>query len=145
MIAVPAADEQHAVILFDGVCNFCCWSVQFIIARDPKGHFRFASQQSDIGQSMLARAGLPAGTADTFVLVENKAIFTRSAAALKVAARLRWPWPLCGIFWLLPQSIRDWAYRLVARNRYRWFGQKDTCWVPGPEIAGRFLASAGSQ
>jgi predicted DCC family thiol-disulfide oxidoreductase YuxK len=140
MIAAPAADEHHAVILFDGVCNFCCWSVQFIIARDPKEYFRFASQQSEIGQSMLANAGLPAGTADTFVLVENKATFTRSAAALKVAGRLRWPWPLCGAFWVLPQRIRDWAYRLVARNRYRWFGQKDTCWVPGPDIARRFLA-----
>jgi predicted DCC family thiol-disulfide oxidoreductase YuxK len=140
MTTAPAADDHHGIILFDGVCNFCCWSVQFVIARDPKGYFRFASQQSEVGQSMLASAGLPAGTADTFVLVENKAIFTRSTAALKVAARLRWPWPACGVFWLLPRGIRDWAYRLVARNRYRWFGQKDTCWVPTPEIAGRFLA-----
>ena len=132
-------DEHHGIILFDGVCNFCCWSVQFIIARDPKGWFRFASQQSATGQSLLALAGLPPGTADTFVLIEDKAIFTRSAAALKVAARLRWPWPLCGVFWVLPQGLRDWAYRLLARNRYRWFGQKETCWLPTPEIARRFL------
>ena len=131
--------EQHGIILFDGVCNFCCWSVQFIIARDPKGWFRFASQQSATGQTLLAFAGLPPGTADTFVLIEDKAIFTRSAAALKVATRLRWPWPLCGVCWVLPQGFRDWAYRLLARNRYRWFGQKETCWMPTPEITERFL------
>ena len=140
MIAAPAAGDHHGIILFDGVCNFCCWSVQFIIARDPKEYFRFASQQSETGQAMLVSAGLPAGTADTFVLVEKNAVFTRSTAALKVAARLRWPWPFCRMFWLLPRGIRDCAYRLLARNRYRWFGQKDTCWVPGSEIAKRFLA-----
>ena len=134
-----AADEHHAIILFDGFCNFCCWSVQFIIARDPKGWFRFASQQSATGQSLLAFAGLPPGTADTFVLIEDRAVFTRSAAALKVAARLRCPWPLCGVFWVLPQGLRDWAYRLLAKNRYRWFGRKDSCWLPAPEITRRFL------
>lgn len=139
MNTAPAADAHHGIILFDGVCNFCCWSVQFIIERDPKAYFRFASQQSARGQSLLAFAGLPPGTADTFVLIEDKAIFTRSAAALKVAARLRWPWPLCGVFRVLPQGLRDWAYRLLARNRYRWFGQKETCWLPGPDIARRFL------
>ncbi len=136
-----AADgRQHAIILFDGVCNFCCASVQFIIARDRAGWFRFASQQSDIGQSLLLSAGLPAGVADTFVVIEDNSVFTRSAAALKVAARLPWPWPVCGVFWMLPRLIRDAVYRVVARNRYRWFGQTETCWVPTPEIASRFIA-----
>lgn len=133
-----AAEEHRAIILFDGVCNFCCASVQFIIARDPKGYFKFASQQSEAGRELLHFANLPA-TMDTFVLVEDKAIYTRSAAGLKVASRLTLPWPLVGIFWLIPGWIRDAVYRLIARNRYRWFGQKESCWVPTPEIRARFL------
>ena len=136
---LPTAAEGHAIILFDGVCNFCCSSVQFIIRRDPNARFKFASQQSDIGREWLAFANLPP-TMDTFVMIEGKAIYTRSAAALKVASKLTQPWPLCAVFWLVPSFIRDAAYRLIARNRYRWFGQKETCWVPTPEIRSRFLA-----
>ena len=135
--ATPAADK-HALVLFDGVCNFCCGSVQFIIARDPGGYFQFASQQSDIGKEKLAEAGLPA-TLETFVLIEGKNVYTRSSAGLKVAGRLTWPWPLAGIFWLVPAFLRDAVYRLIARNRYRWFGKKEACWLPTPEIRARFL------
>jgi len=138
-MSFPPDAEGHAIILFDGVCNFCCSSVQFIIQRDPRGHFKFASQQSDVGKALLTFANLPL-TMDTFVVIESKAIYTRSAAALKVAAKLTQPWPLCAIFWLVPSFLRDAAYRLIARNRYRWFGQKEQCWVPTPEIRGRFLA-----
>ena len=138
MATVPAAEAHRAIILFDGVCNFCCASVQFIIARDPQGYFKFASQQSEVGRELLAFANLPA-TMDTFVLIEDKAIYTRSAAALQVASRLTQPWPLCAVFWLVPVWLRDAAYRLLARNRYRWFGQKEVCWVPTPEIRARFL------
>lgn len=134
----PAAEDRRAIILFDGVCNFCCASVQFIIARDPQGHFKFASQQSSQGKALLAAAGLP-DSMDTFVLVENGVAFTRSTAALKVAARLTFPWPLCSVGWLLPAFLRDAAYRIIARNRYRWFGQKESCWVPTPEIRARFV------
>ena len=136
---LPPAAEGHAIILFDGVCNFCCSSVQFIIARDPGGHFLFASQQSDVGRQLLSFANLPP-TIDTFVVIEDKAIYTRSAAALKVSSKLTQPWPLSAIFWLVPSFLRDAAYRLIARNRYRWFGQKESCWVPTPEIRARFLA-----
>lgn len=138
-MSFPPDAEGHAIILFDGVCNFCCSSVQFIIARDPGGHFLFASQQSETGRNLLAFANLPP-TMDTFVAIEGKAIYTRSAAALKVASKLTQPWPLCAVFWLVPGFIRDAAYRLIARNRYRWFGQKEACWVPTPEIRARFLA-----
>jgi predicted DCC family thiol-disulfide oxidoreductase YuxK len=131
--------EAHALILFDGVCNFCCASVQFIIARDPAGYFQFASQQSALGQQKLVEAGLPLSM-DTFVLIENGIARTRSAAALNVAARLTFPWPLCVVFRLVPAFIRDAAYEVIARNRYRWFGQKESCWVPTPEIRVRFVA-----
>ena len=76
---------------------------------------------------------------DTFVLIEDGVAYTRSTAALKVAARLTFPWPLCGIFWLVPRMIRDAAYEVIARNRYRWFGQQTQCRLPSPELAGRFL------
>jgi predicted DCC family thiol-disulfide oxidoreductase YuxK len=131
--------KDHAIILFDGVCNFCCASVQFIIARDPQGYFQFASQQSDLGQAMLAAAHLPA-TLETFVLVEGSTVSTRSTAALKVTSRLTQPWPLCAVFWLVPRFLRDVVYRWIAKNRYRWFGQKETCWLPTPEIRARFLS-----
>lgn len=128
---------DHALVLFDGVCHLCCASVQFIIQRDPGGYFQFASQQSDYGKARLAEAGLP-DSLETFVLVEPHAVFTRSAAAMRVAARLSWPWPLAGVFWVLPRWLRDAAYRLIASNRYRLFGRKEACWLPTPEIRARF-------
>ncbi len=139
MRAEAAADDHHAIILFDGVCNFCCASVQFIIARDPQGYFKFASQQSDLGKTLLAEANLPAAM-ETFVLIEGQAVYTRSSAALKVAAKLTSPWPLGAVFWLVPRFLRDAVYRLIAKNRYRWFGQKESCWLPTPEIRARFLS-----
>lgn len=129
--------DSH-IILFDGVCNFCCASVQFIIARDPHGYFKFASQQSDTGRALLEKAGLPL-TMETFVLIEDGTTYTRSAAGLKVAARLTFPWPLCSVGWIIPAFLRDAAYRWIAKNRYRWFGQKEACWIPTPEIRARFL------
>lgn len=134
-----SAAPTHALVLFDGVCNFCCASVQFIIERDPGGYFQFASQQSDYGKARLAEACLT-DNLETFVLIEDQAVYTRSAAGLKVAAHLSWPWPLAGVFWLVPRWLRDAVYRLIARNRYRWFGQKESCWLPTPEIRSRFLA-----
>ena len=136
---VEARTSPHALVLFDGVCNFCCASVQFIIARDPAGYFQFASQQSDVGKAKLAAVHLP-DAMETFVVIEDGVAYTRSSAGLKVARRLTWPWPLTGLFWLVPAFLRDAVYRLIARNRYRWFGRKDACWLPTPEIRARFLA-----
>jgi predicted DCC family thiol-disulfide oxidoreductase YuxK len=138
MNADATAEPARAIVLFDGVCNFCCASVQFIIARDPHGHFQFASQQSDTGRALLEKSGLPL-TMETFVLIEDGTTYTRSAAGLKVARRLTFPWPLFCVGWLIPGFIRDAAYRWIAKNRYRWFGQKETCWIPSPEIRARFM------
>lgn len=132
--------NPHAdIILFDGVCNFCCTSVQFIIQRDPSAQFTFASQQSEVGRALLDQAKLPL-TMDTFVLITQTHAYTRSAAALRVASKLTQPWPLCAIFWLVPRFLRDAAYDLIARHRYRWFGQKEQCWVPSTDLRKRFLA-----
>ena len=130
--------SEPSIVLYDGVCHFCTASVQFIIKRDPTARFRFASQQSPTGRALLAKAGLPQSM-DTFVLIESDQAYTRSTAALKVASQLSGAWWLFGIFWLMPRSIRDAAYGVVARNRYRWFGKRETCWVPTPEIRARFI------
>ncbi|HVW59599.1 MAG TPA: thiol-disulfide oxidoreductase DCC family protein [Puia sp.] len=127
------------VILFDGVCNLCNRSVQFILKRDREGRFRFASLQSPLGQALLERASLPAERFDSFVLVENNRAYTRSSGALRVFRLLGAPWSLLCVFWIIPRPIRDSIYDWVARHRYRWFGKQDSCWLPRPEWKERFL------
>jgi predicted DCC family thiol-disulfide oxidoreductase YuxK len=128
------------VILFDGVCNLCNRSVQFIIARDPAARFRFAPLQSAAAARLLSDASAGAPMLDSMVLVEDGRAFTRSTAALRIARRLRAPWPLAYAFILVPRPLRDRLYDVVARNRYRWFGKRETCMVPAPGIQARFLA-----
>jgi predicted DCC family thiol-disulfide oxidoreductase YuxK len=127
------------LILFDGVCNLCAWAVRFIIERDPAGVFRFASLQSELGQRLLAEHGIDPSRTDSFVLVENGVAFTESTAALRVARRLRYAWPLCYAGIVLPRVLRDPVYRFIARHRYRWFGKQETCMIPTPELRARFV------
>ena len=131
--------KNYSIILFDGVCNLCTWSVQFIIKRDPQGRFRFASMQSPTGQRLLKDCGLNPETTDTFVLIEGQSHFTKSDAILKVATYLSGIWPLFRLFSLIPRPIRDPAYHLIARNRYTWFGKRNTCMIPSKELLVRFL------
>ena len=127
------------MILFDGVCNFCEGSVRFIIDRDPKGLFRFASLQSEFGQSLLQRQGRDPEEMSSVVLVQDDILYTKSAAALRIARRLRFPWPVLFGFIILPPFLRDFVYDYIARNRYKWFGKKEECMIPTPEIRERFL------
>ena len=134
--------EQPTIILFDGVCNLCSGVVRFVIARDPRAHFRFAALQSDAARRACAEiaAAPPAEVdPDTIVVIASGRALERSDAALAIAARLPFPWPLLGVFRVLPRGVRDWLYRLVAHNRYRWFGKSDTCMMPTPELRARFL------
>jgi len=126
-----------AQILFDGVCNLCNGFVQFVIARDPDGRFQFGPLQSAAAQRLLASA--PPSPSESFVLIEDGRVFRRSTAALRILRRLRFPWPLAYVAILIPRPIRDAVYDLVARNRYRWFGRRDRCMVPTPEVRKRFL------
>ncbi|QAY65735.1 thiol-disulfide oxidoreductase DCC family protein [Paenibacillus protaetiae] len=128
-----------AVLLIDGECNLCNGIVQFIIKRDHKRCFRFASLQSPAGQRLLQEAGLPAGEIDTVVLLEQGAVYTRSTAALRILLRLGRGWKLMYVLAACPPAWRDWLYNQVARNRYRLFGRRDTCLVPTASIQERFL------
>jgi predicted DCC family thiol-disulfide oxidoreductase YuxK len=132
-------DHNTAIILFDGVCNLCNYSVNFIISRDRRAYFRFASLQSPVGQELLQQYELSNATLDSVILLDNGRMYQRSTAALRITRRLRQPWPLCYAFIIIPKFIRDLIYNFIARNRYRWFGQRDLCRVPTPEERSRFL------
>lgn len=130
---------QPSVVLFDGLCVFCNRVVNFVIERDPENRFRFAPLQGQTGQAALQRYGLSRTGVDTVMLVEGDRLYTRSTAALHIARRLRRPWPLVAVFLLVPAGLRDAVYRVLANNRYRWFGRRETCRVPEPEERQRFL------
>jgi predicted DCC family thiol-disulfide oxidoreductase YuxK len=133
---------ETSVICFDGDCNLCNGFVQFVILRDPAGRFRFAPLKSEIAIKLLRESDahdLAGGDVHTVVLIERGHAFVRSAAVLRIARGLRFPWPLvCGLA-IVPRPLRDWAYDVMARNRIRWFGEPDSCLDPGPETANRFL------
>lgn len=130
--------SARAIILFDGVCNLCSSSVQQVLTHDAAGYFQFASLQGAAGQQLLQQHGLPLTDFNSFVLIEDGEVYTRSTAALRAARHLRgykWLYPLI----VVPRFLRDAVYNLVARNRYRWFGHKNECWLPRPEWRSRFL------
>ncbi|MBX2962472.1 MAG: DUF393 domain-containing protein [Cyclobacteriaceae bacterium] len=127
------------IVLFDGVCNLCSNSVQFIIKRDPKAQFKFASLQSVYGKEILKRFKLNADVLHSIILVKGDCYFERSDAALFIAKNLSGAWPLFNAFKIVPRFIRDAVYNWVARNRYKWFGMKNECWFPTPDLKNRFL------
>lgn len=134
------ASSEHPLLLFDGVCNLCNGSIQFIIERDKQAFFRFASLQSETGQAHLRKLNLPTDEFDSFILFEKGQYYYRSTAALKVYSRLDCIfWKMSRIFFLVPRSIRDAVYDWVAKNRYKWFGKQDQCMMPSPELSSRFL------
>jgi predicted DCC family thiol-disulfide oxidoreductase YuxK len=131
-----------SIVLFDGVCNLCNASVQFIIDRDPAQRFRFAPLQSDFAKELLRERGVtvPEGDPDTIILVEGERVHVRSGAALRIARHLSGAWKLLAVFLVVPWFLRDLGYLIVAKLRYRLFGKSDTCRVPTPELRARFLA-----
>jgi predicted DCC family thiol-disulfide oxidoreductase YuxK len=132
-------NQAHPLVLFDGVCNLCDASVRFIIQRDPKKKFRFASLQSPLGQKILEEIHLPSGELHTMVLVEDSRCFLKSSAALHVSKKMKGLWPLLFAFIIVPPFIRNRVYDWVARNRYHWFGKKEECLIPSPDLKDRFL------
>jgi predicted DCC family thiol-disulfide oxidoreductase YuxK len=133
-------DSPHAIVLFDGVCNFCNRSVNWIIRRDTRGRFRFAALQSQAGAALQKRHGLDPGALDTLVLVEGAKVYVKSTAALRIVKRLGGLRSAVYALIAVPRPVRDFAYDWFARRRYRWFGERDECMVPSPEVRERFLS-----
>ncbi len=134
-----ALPTQHPVVLFDGVCNLCESSVQMIIKKDARGKFRFASLQSEVGQAYLQKFNRSTEDLDTVILVEGERHYTKSSAALRVIKGFKGAWPLLYGFIIVPKFIRDGVYSYIARNRYKWYGKKNQCMMPTPELKARFL------
>ncbi|MGD2067728.1 MAG: thiol-disulfide oxidoreductase DCC family protein [Gemmatimonadota bacterium] len=135
-------DTTHPVVLFDGVCNLCNASVQWLLERDRAGSLRYASLQSAVARELLSEhlsddeiEAIP----DAIVLIDGAGVHTSSTAALRIAGKLGLPWKAFVVFLAVPRGLRDSLYRWVARNRYRWFGHRDACMVPTPGVAERFL------
>lgn len=126
------------IVLFDGVCNFCNSSVQFILKHDKTGSLQFASLQSPTGQSLLQKHAIPTSV-DSVIFVEGDTAYVKSAAALQIARYFGGIWRLLQVFRIIPAPLRDVVYDFIARNRYRWFGKRDTCMLPSPEVRARFL------
>jgi predicted DCC family thiol-disulfide oxidoreductase YuxK len=129
----------HSIILFDGVCNLCNGAVQFVIKRDKKNRFLFASLQSDEGKTILSENHLTNDNFCSFILFENSQIYDKSTAALKVVKELDGLWHFFYGFIIVPKFIRDAVYSFISKNRYRWFGRKDQCMIPTPELKAKFL------
>lgn len=130
---------QHPVILFDGVCNLCNSSVQKVIKHDPERKFRYTSLQGQLGQEVLQHFYLPATQFNSFLLLQNGKLFTKSTAALKVMKQMSggWKWLYYPLM-IIPPFIRNFFYDIIARNRYKWFGKQEACWLPTPELKALF-------
>ncbi|TNE73801.1 thiol-disulfide oxidoreductase DCC family protein [bacterium] len=133
-------EKHHSIVYFDGVCNLCNASVDFIIKRDLKAKFKFASLQSDLGQKILQENQFNSDDYDSFILEQNGNVYIKSSAAIRVAMQIGFPWSLLGVFLAIPPFIRNIVYSFIAKNRYKWFGKKETCRLPTPEERARFIA-----
>ena len=132
--------QDKKIILFDGVCNLCNSSVQFVIKHDSRDEFRFAALQSIWGQKLVLERGIDTSRTDSIVLIEpGIAYYTKSDAALKIGSRLKGYRTISKVLYLIPSGLRNIVYDFVARNRYRWYGKKDECMVPTPELSAKFL------
>jgi predicted DCC family thiol-disulfide oxidoreductase YuxK len=132
--------SDKKIILFDGVCNLCNGAVKFVIKRDKKDLFRYTALQSEIGERLVAERDIDTSKVDSIILIEpGVAYYTKSTAALKIAASFGGIWILANVLILIPSYLRNIVYDLVARYRYRWFGKKDQCMVPTAKLREKFL------
>jgi predicted DCC family thiol-disulfide oxidoreductase YuxK len=133
-------DSTKKIILFDGVCNLCNGAVQFIIKRDHNDMFRFGALQSESGRKLLAERNIDTEDIDSIILIEpNVAYYTKSTAALEIGESLKGLRTLSSILLWLPESFRDIVYDIVAKNRYKWYGKKDSCIIPSEELKNKFI------
>ncbi len=132
-------ENNFPIILFDGVCNLCNSSVQFIIKRDPTAKFRFTSLQSKTGQALLKKFNLPTNDFNSFVYIDGDQCYLRSSAILRVLKKLGGGWKLLYALVIVPKFIRDFFYNRIAKSRYKLFGKQDSCMIPTAELKQRFL------
>ncbi|MCB0835833.1 MAG: thiol-disulfide oxidoreductase DCC family protein [Bacteroidetes bacterium] len=130
---------MESIIIFDGVCNFCNASVDFIMKRDKQKRFKFTANQNEAGKEILSKENIDTEDVGTIYLLDEGKLYKESTAALRIARHLTFPWNLAYGFVVVPRFLRDPVYQLIARNRYKWFGKKDSCRLPSPEEAARFI------
>lgn len=128
---------MNGIVLYDGVCNFCNSSVQFIIKRDPSAYFRFASIQGELGQKLIEKHQIT--DVDSFLFIKNKTCYVKSDAAFRICRYLKGFWKIFYILLVIPRPIRNFGYDFIAKNRYKWFGKQESCMLPTPDIRKRFL------
>jgi predicted DCC family thiol-disulfide oxidoreductase YuxK len=132
--------QDKKIILFDGVCNLCDSAVQFVIQHDKKDVFRFVALQSELGQNILKHIGIDPKYIDSVVLYEpGVAYYYKSAAAIEIAKNMGGFWHLGTLFRIIPSGISNQVYDYIAKNRYKWYGKKDSCMVPSPELESKVL------
>ncbi len=132
-------NDKELVLLFDGVCNLCNGAINFVIDHEPKGRIKFAALQSEPGKALIAKYLSNQEVKDSLIFIENGKAYQQSGAALRVAKYLNGAWPLLFVFIVVPPFIRNWVYDYVAKNRYKWFGQMESCRMPTKELKARFL------
>jgi predicted DCC family thiol-disulfide oxidoreductase YuxK len=134
-------EKGKKLILFDGVCNLCNNSVQYVIMQDKKNLFMFAPLQGQVGMSIIKKFNIDANKIDSILLYypDKNTINYKSTAALKIASQLGFPTSILTVFLIVPAVIRNWVYDFIAKNRYKWYGKSDACMIPTPELKNKFL------
>lgn len=131
--------DDRSIIVFDALCVLCSANAQFVLKHDAKRRFRLASMQGPVGAELFRANGIDPGDPDTIILVEGSRVLRDSDAVLAIYAAIGWPWRMAGVLRIIPRALRDPFYRLIARNRYRLFGRRETCWLPNPQDRDRVL------
>ena len=131
--------EDHKIVLFDGVCNLCNGAVIFMIGKDKDDRFRFTSLQEETGQAITQKYGIDTKKIDSIILIDNGKAYVKSTAALRIALYLKGMWPLLHGLLIFPGFIRDFVYDIIAKYRYKWFGKKESCMIPTPELKSKFI------
>ncbi|NBB50212.1 DUF393 domain-containing protein [Rhizobium sp. CRIBSB] len=132
-------DAAGPIILFDAECVLCSANAQFVLSHDRNRRFHLASMQGEVGAALYRRFGIDPTNPDSIIVVDGDDMLRDSDAVLAIYAGLGWPWKALSIFKAVPRFIRDPLYLLIARNRYRLFGKRDSCWLPAPEFRDRIL------
>jgi predicted DCC family thiol-disulfide oxidoreductase YuxK len=139
LAAARLSDLHKPLIVFDGICHLCTGFVRFVTRWDRDALFQFLPAQSPRGEALYAGLGLKSGDWDSNLLVLEDRVYTELDAFIEISRRFGGPWRLIAILYVIPRALRDWVYNRIVRNRYRWFGKRDLCYLPTPELASRFL------